>query len=112
MVPLLFIVIVLNNRYIVLGGICGDSSCNVFLLLFMVPWVPISVTLCMKAVLVLWHAFLFIGLRFFPLILFFLLGGLRYFSLYEYFGNNNNRCAVRHVLNTNVLLFLLKQFIN
>jgi hypothetical protein len=44
--------------------------------LFMVLWVPISVTLCMKAVLMLWHAFLFLGLRLFPL-LFFLLGGLR-----------------------------------
>jgi hypothetical protein len=59
---------------------CGDNSCNVFLLLFMVLWVPISATLCMREVLALWHAFLFLGLRFYPLI-FFLLGGLRCFFL-------------------------------
>jgi hypothetical protein len=35
-----------------------------------------------RAVLTLWHAFLFLGLRFFPL-LFFLLGGLRCFFLLE-----------------------------
>jgi hypothetical protein len=34
-------------------GMCDESSCNVFLLLFMVLWVPISVTLCMRAVLML-----------------------------------------------------------
>jgi hypothetical protein len=50
----------------VFGGMCGDNSCNVFLLLFMVLWVPIFVTLCRRAVLMLWHAFLFLGLRFFP----------------------------------------------
>jgi hypothetical protein len=59
---------------------CGESSCNVFLVLFMVPWVPISAMLCKRAVLTLWHAFLFLGLRFFPLF-FFLLGGLHYFFL-------------------------------
>jgi hypothetical protein len=58
-------------------GMCGESSCNVFLLSFMVLWVPISMMLCMRAVLMLWHAFLFLGLRFFLLILF-LLGGLHY----------------------------------
>jgi hypothetical protein len=74
-VPMFFMVVVIwNNRYLVLGGIFGESSCNVFLLLFMVIWVPISVTLCMKTVLMLWHAFMFLGLRLFPL-LFFLLGG-------------------------------------
>jgi hypothetical protein len=31
------------------GGMCGESSCNVFLLLFMVLWVPISVLLCRRA---------------------------------------------------------------
>jgi hypothetical protein len=41
----------------------------------MALWVPISVTLYRRAVLVLWHAFLFPGLRFFPLS-FFSLGGL------------------------------------
>jgi hypothetical protein len=38
---------------------------NVFMLLFKVPWVPISVTLCRRGVLTLWHAFLFLGLGFF-----------------------------------------------
>jgi hypothetical protein len=56
-------------------GMCGDSSCNVFLLLFMVLWVPISAMLCRRAVLMLWHAFLFLGLRFFP---FFFFGLLAY----------------------------------
>jgi hypothetical protein len=48
-------------------GMCGESSCNVFLLLFMVLWVPISATRCRRAVLMLWHAFLFLGLKFLPL---------------------------------------------
>jgi hypothetical protein len=60
----------------VLLGRCGENSCNVFVLLFMVLWVPISATLCMRAMLMLWHAFMFLGLRFPPLF-FFLLGGLR-----------------------------------
>jgi hypothetical protein len=64
----------------VLWGICGEISCNVFLLLFMVLWVLISATLCMRAVLMLWHAFMFLGLRFPPL-LFFLLDGLCCFLL-------------------------------
>jgi hypothetical protein len=45
------------------GGSCGENSCNVFLLVFMVPWVPTFATLCMRAMLMLWHAFLFLGLR-------------------------------------------------
>jgi hypothetical protein len=44
------------------GGMCGENSCNVCMLLFKVLWVPISATLCMRAVLMLWHAFLFLGL--------------------------------------------------
>jgi uncharacterized membrane protein len=46
-------------------GMCGESSCNVFQLLFMVLWVPISAMLCMMV----WLAFmLFLGLiGFFPL---------------------------------------------
>jgi hypothetical protein len=51
------------------------NSCNVFLMLFMALWVPISATLFRRAVPTLWHAFMFLGLRFFPLF-FFLLGGL------------------------------------
>jgi hypothetical protein len=61
-----------------------ENSCNVFLLLFMVRWVPISATLCMRAVLMLGHAFLFLGLRFFPNF-FFLLGVLRCFLLSDEF---------------------------
>jgi hypothetical protein len=52
-------------------GMCGESLCNVFLLLFMVLWVPISAKLCRRVVPMLWHAFLFLGLRFFPFFLFF-----------------------------------------
>jgi hypothetical protein len=49
----------------------------------MALWVPISATLFRRAVLVLWHAFLFLGLRFFsfPLLSSFLLGGLHCFFL-------------------------------
>jgi hypothetical protein len=64
-------------------GMCDVNSCNVFLLLFMALWVPISATLCSRAVLTLWHAFLFLGLRFLPLS-FVLLGGLHCFFLYEF----------------------------
>jgi hypothetical protein len=64
----------------VFGGVCDVNSCNVFLLLFTVLWFPISATLCRRAVLTLWHAFLFLGLRFFPPS-FFLLNGLHCFFL-------------------------------
>jgi hypothetical protein len=50
----------------VFWGMYDENSCNVFLLLFMALWVLISATLSRRAVLVLWHAFLFLGLRFFP----------------------------------------------
>jgi hypothetical protein len=46
------------------------------MLLFMALW-PISATLFRRAVLTMWHVFLFLGLRFFPLF-FFVLGGLHY----------------------------------
>jgi hypothetical protein len=42
---------------------CGESSCNVFLLLFMALWVPFSAMLYRRALLMLWHAFLFLGLN-------------------------------------------------
>jgi hypothetical protein len=64
-------------------GICGENSCNVCQLLFIELWVLISVMLCMRAVLMLWHAFLFLGLRpvgFSPLFPF-LLGGFHCFLL-------------------------------
>jgi hypothetical protein len=32
---------------------CGDNSCNVFVLLFMVLWVLVFVTLCVRAVVML-----------------------------------------------------------
>jgi hypothetical protein len=60
----------------VFGGGVGDvNSCNVFLLLFTGLWVPISATLFKRAILLLWHAIMFLGLRFSPLF-FFLLDGL------------------------------------
>jgi hypothetical protein len=49
-------------------GMCGEYSCNIFQLPFMVLWISISMTLCMRAVLMLLHAFVFLGLRFFPLL--------------------------------------------
>jgi hypothetical protein len=51
--------------YIPFRGFLGENSCNVFLLLFMVLWLTIAAMLCRRAVLMLWHAFLFHGLRFF-----------------------------------------------
>jgi hypothetical protein len=68
-------------RFGVFWGMCDENSCNVFLLLFMALWVLISATLFRRAVLVLWHAFLFLGLRFIPFFFFFLLGGLHCFFL-------------------------------
>jgi hypothetical protein len=43
---------------------CGENSCNVFILLFIVLWViHIFATLCRRVVvLMLWHAFLLLGL--------------------------------------------------
>jgi hypothetical protein len=67
-------------RFGVFRGMCDVNSCNAFLLLFMALWAPTSATLGRRAVLMLWHAFLFLGLRFFPLFLF-LLGGLHCFFL-------------------------------
>jgi hypothetical protein len=52
----------------------GESSCNAFLLLFMILWVLVFVTLCKREVLTLWHALMFLGLKVFPLF-FFSLGG-------------------------------------
>jgi hypothetical protein len=66
--------------HIVVGIEINLSYVLVFLLLFMALWVPISATLFKRAVLTLWLAFLFLGLRFFPLF-FFLLGGLHCFFL-------------------------------
>jgi hypothetical protein len=56
------------------------NSCNVFLLILMELWVPISATLFGRAVPTLWHAFVFLGLRFFPHFSF-LLGGIHCFFL-------------------------------
>jgi hypothetical protein len=49
----------------VFWGMYDVNLCKVFLLLFLALWVPISATLFRRAVLTLWHAFLFLGLRFF-----------------------------------------------
>jgi hypothetical protein len=58
------------------GYLGAESSCNVFLQLFMALWVPISTMLCRRAVLMLWHAVLFLGLKGFLSLFCFLLGGL------------------------------------
>jgi hypothetical protein len=70
-------------RFGVNWGMCDVNSCNAFLLLFMLLWVPISVTLCRRAVRTLRHAFMFLGLRFFPLF-FILFGCLKCFFLKEF----------------------------
>jgi hypothetical protein len=67
----------------IFGGMCGVSSCNVFLLQFMALWVLIFATLCRRAMLMLWHAFLSLGLGsvgFLPLSSL-LLGGFQCFFL-------------------------------
>jgi hypothetical protein len=66
---------------------CEENSCNVFLLLFMALWVLISATLFRRAMLVVWHACVFLGLRFFPPFFFFLVGGLHCFLLVRIFLN-------------------------
>jgi hypothetical protein len=68
-------------RFGVFWGMCDVNSCNVFLVLFMALWVPISATLFRRAVLTRWYAFLFLGLRFLPIFFIFLLGGLHSFFL-------------------------------
>jgi hypothetical protein len=75
-----FFVDLLLFRFGVFGGMCDVNSCNVFLLLFMALWVPIYVTLFKRAVPMLWHTFMFLGLGFFPLF-FLMLGGLHCFFL-------------------------------
>jgi hypothetical protein len=42
---------------------CGENSNNVSPLFFMVIWGPIFSTLCKRAVLMLWQAFMFLALR-------------------------------------------------
>jgi hypothetical protein len=44
------------------GGMCGDNFCNVFLLLFMILRVSIFAMLCKRALMMLWYAFMFLGL--------------------------------------------------
>jgi hypothetical protein len=58
----------------------GDVRREFMQRLFMVLWVHVSATLCWRAVLTLWHAFVFLGLRCFPLF-FILLGGFHYIFL-------------------------------
>jgi hypothetical protein len=44
-------------------GMCGENSCNPFLLLLMVLWAPIFEMLSKREVPMLWNASLFLGLR-------------------------------------------------
>jgi hypothetical protein len=63
-------------------GMCGENSCNGFLMLLMVLLVLVIATLCKRAMLILWHAFVFPELRHmgFPLLSPLLLtGGFHYF---------------------------------
>jgi hypothetical protein len=46
-----------------LWGNVRETSCDVFLLLFMVLWVLIFAMLCKRAVPMLWHVTLFLELR-------------------------------------------------
>jgi hypothetical protein len=71
-----FVVDLLMFLFGVFGGMCAVNSCNVFLLLFMAMWDPIFATLFMRALVTLWHAFMFLRAQVFPLF-FFLLGGLQ-----------------------------------
>jgi hypothetical protein len=60
-----------RNTFVPFRRFCVDvrrefmQVCNVFRLRVMVIWVPISATLCKRAMLMSWHAFLFLGLSFF-----------------------------------------------
>jgi hypothetical protein len=66
------------------GGMCGENSYNVFLLMFMILlWALIFATFCMRALLMLWHALLLLGLRHVGLFppFSFSLGGFHFFSL-------------------------------
>jgi hypothetical protein len=43
---------------------CGENSCNVFVLVFVVVlWVHVFAILCMMVVPILWHASMFLELR-------------------------------------------------
>jgi hypothetical protein len=69
------------------GDVRHVNSCNVILLLFIALLVPISATLFRRAMLTVWHAFVFLGHRFFTLF-FFLLGGLQcFFSCKKLYWN-------------------------
>jgi hypothetical protein len=75
------------------------------LLLFMVLWVPISATLFKRAVLTtLWHARLFLGLRFSPFFVY-LLGGLRCFFLVR-------KCLIFWTENCPLLLLFFIYFLS
>jgi hypothetical protein len=93
-------------------GLCGENSCNVFLIFSMVLWVPIFATLCMRAMLMLWHTFMFLGLRNvggFPLCSF-LLGGFHYLSctlfhnLRYHYGSDGGGCVNQCGLITSIYL--------
>jgi hypothetical protein len=56
------------------GDVRREFLQRLYAALFMVLWVHIFAMLCMRAVLMLWHAFLFLGLRFPPLFFFLLYG--------------------------------------
>jgi hypothetical protein len=68
---------------------CGKDSWNVFLRPFTVLWVLIFTTLCRRAVLMMWHAFSLLGLRYvgyFPRCSFLLGGSSHCFFLVKTFN--------------------------
>jgi hypothetical protein len=72
-----------RTTYVLFSAFWGGYAARIYatsFCCFMALWVPTSKTLCRRAVLTLWHAFLFLGLRVFSLF-FFLLGGLHCFFM-------------------------------
>jgi hypothetical protein len=45
------------------GEVSGENSCNVVLLFFIIRWFPTFAMLCRRAVPMLWHASVSLGLR-------------------------------------------------
>jgi hypothetical protein len=56
-----FIVDLLDVPFDGFWGMCGENSCNIFLLLFMVLWLHIFAMLCRRGVTMLWHVSMFLG---------------------------------------------------
>jgi hypothetical protein len=77
----ILIVDILISAFDGVWGMCGEISYNVLIPLFMVLWVPIFVMLCHRAMPMLWHAYMFLGLRHMGYVspFSFLIGGFHFF---------------------------------